>query len=282
MSEPRDIVGDYTKLSYIADQLAARGQTVPTSISAQIQQIERRATAMLGPDQLRYVQQHVESTKAQWHERDLAEARAGAADRQQKALERNVRQMTEGMFGLKDGLSLEQMDEMRTKGRVTIKPPGKPDRKKLDKQSKKATAAIDPTGEGYTRAEWEDMLDELVEAPAEALDERITKLGLRADKRKMRKAVENWRTESVGLEMQRRTEKELRKQGEEVIELSDEDKLRNELLFNTLEDVENNGDDRWMSRMTDSISEDLLNEDGVRGDVARAFSDVEESADYDE
>jgi len=221
------------------------------------------------------LQQYVEATKAQWEYQDNQRAAQVQEQAQRQNLERGVSDLTKGMLGLEDGLTPKQYREMRETGKVTIKGRTKRDSEAIDAHSRKATRALDPNGKGWTRAEWEALMDDLADTPPERLDAKIERTGLKADAKAIRKAVDKWRVDRIPIEMQRRSEA-AQPEEDETIQLTDDQQRRADLLGAYVDDVPKA---RNYEQATGAISQDYLEDDTARGDVARAWAAHEEHAD---
>lgn len=274
--QPTDIIGYYAKLQIIAERYAAAGQYPPANITRKLQEIETRARATLSPAQLRAAEHHAHVAKDRISREIAANENARSAANTQRYVVDGVSKVTRGMAGSTEGLTPEQFQAV-----LDGKPiPGRraPNQAERDAVFRQQTASFDPRGQGWTEREWVERLDQLADANDKQFDS-LSK-NYRAESAALRKTADTWRTDRIGYELQRR-----RSEGEapsRELTANDDDRRRADIIQAYAEYAYEEKRPELVDDFGhDPMPQHLLEDETSKGDVARAWTEVEARGDTD-
>lgn len=297
MTQPRvpDMVGAYARLSLRADALRAAGKPVPIDITRGMQAIEMRARATIPPDQFQTVIHHVEAAKARLYQTEVAKAKEQATRQAHADKETGVREVTRGLglLGNANGLTLEQFEALKTGKKVPTGVRQRPDQETIDAEMRRRTSKVDPTGKGYTDAEWVRRLDAL----ADASEPEFTRLAqqYKLPPQKLRELTDYFKENRLGYGIQERLRDKdttqdrardlsnaarsgvavkKREPEPDEVEPADDDVRKAQLLDQYVKKT-NWNDRRNADFITDAIPQRLLDNEFIEGDVARAWDEME-------
>lgn len=195
-----DIIGEYAKLAVLREQIEGKGLRPPSKLLERMQHIETLARARLTPEQFNAALNHVEHAKLHFRQELAAETQAGEAARMQARKDQITQQLSAGIAGHERGLTREQLQTI-AKGKP-LDPPKRITQKERDAAFRERTKALDPSGKGWTEAEYERRMDALADADPKQF-EAMAK-GYRADAKGLRQAVTNWKAERIEYGLQKR------------------------------------------------------------------------------
>jgi hypothetical protein len=269
-----NVVDSYARLTLTAERLQRSGQAVPVKLVQAIQAIESFANARFTPSQMRSAMQHVAQAKSRLVAEEYRAEKIKRHAKLEADAEAWTKRETQGMLGQANGLTRKQFQQLRDG-----KPVHFPSRRIADgkpEEVRRQTAALDKRGKGFTQKEWEERLDEL----ADASDERFAMLAKQynASPEELRKAAKRWETERVGFELQRRLT--ANDKGHTIEKPHEGEQLRAQIIDSmwktdeeTLSRLRPKQQQEYVEFATDSISQQSLDDKGMRGDIARAWSD---------
>jgi hypothetical protein len=246
---------------------------VPFELSQAIRTVEDRARSVLSPQQMRAAQEHVATAK----NRILHDEQSREHARNDRQANKLMQDLTRGMLGRGDGLTREQFAQVQ-KGEKKLKfKSGQEyfDPKVADKVIRERTKRLDPAGKGFGFKEWQRRLDQLVDAGEGKFAELAKEYKGSPDE--LRKAVDAWGTDRYGFEMRMRNASKTPPKDESV-RVTDDDHRRATVIGAYLDHTDAE-DDQQTDMLFNGISNESLNDDGMRGDIARAFDQVEERDD---
>jgi len=277
MEPVRDTVYRYAQLKYVADLYSRQGLPIPYKVARDMVNIEAEARAKFTPAQLDEIMAtHVAQAgfRVAYEHEHAMEAR----DRQnlEGAADRFAREATQGMFGQRDGLSSDQWAELHATGKVTF-PSTKIDPTQADAAIRQSTKRLDPTGKGWSKKEWIAKLDALTDARNRRDQKSFDRVaaGIQQDPKELAKAADDWATQRIIYGLKERAD--ARDDGEdEVVEADEQTKRKMDVTDAYLSEVEEGRVDPQHS--SGSLSDDYLNDDTMRGDIARAMQAHEDAS----
>lgn len=259
----------YAELSLAADSYRSAGMPVPFEIQSRIDRLAAMAHQRLTPEQFEQYRDHVEAAKV----RILNEEQTQREEADRRKGNDVVKQMTAGMLGQKDGLNYEQLQAAKNGKSIKVRPHfNLLDRKKTDAEVRAATKKLDPRGKGFGREEWERRLEQMAMADYDGLT-RIAK-SYKASEEQIRAMARDWQQKRGQYEMDKRTAVS-KPPKEEVFKPTDDEQRRAAVVDAYIGSVDTD-DEGEMDTFFDGVSDDSLEREGMRGDVAKAFVEIEE------
>lgn len=268
MPTVQNTVERYARLAYLQE----RGRLTRT-MRAEMLNIENEALAKFSPQQMDAALHYVNQYKFNIAAQEFTSNRAKAAQQLHDAQEKSARELTAGLFGQRNGLSSEQYREVRDTGKVTL-PSNKWNTAEADEVTQESTRRIDPKGVGWTKAQWVDKLDALTNARNirdHAEFERLA-AGINMPLKELQKTADEWTTKRITFGLSERANK-AKSGDDEVVEADDRVKRKVALTDAYLANVEDGK--VKPADFNNSISKEYMQDDGLRGDVARAFASHE-------
>lgn len=271
----QDIVRQYAELSLAADTFGSAGMPVPFELGQAIRQIEDRARQTLTPEQMRSAMAHVSAAKT----RILNEEQERRHVRMERSADDLMRDLTKGMLGQEKGLNREQFARVRQGKDVTFKS-NRPtfDPVAADKKIREQTRHLDPKGKGFGLREWERRMEQLAAADEDRFGVMARQYAVPAEK--LREGVERWKSERYDYEMRKR--EGLRDEPREHTAKTHDDDHRRAQIIGAYVDTVDVNDNEQTDQLFNGISSSSLEDDGMRGDIARAFAEVESRDAYEE
>lgn len=280
MNQPPDLIGLYARLDLARKQYQSAGQPLPPDLTRAILAVEARAQSMLSPQQIQAAQHHVHQAQqrliADQYDQ-IAREQAAQADRAGREV---IGSLTQGAFGERDGLTPEQFKSLVKGQKVKIDPKyRKFDRKAASADVRERTKRIDPEGKGYSLKEWERRLDQLAETVNDPKRWKEVSAQYRMDPAELRKLANNWAENGLKHVMERRERERFGSDKPTEVEPTDDHRRRAQLLDATTRSATR---EEEFDMLSDSIRPESLMDDSPRGDVARAFAEVEAREEHDD
>lgn len=163
---------------------------------SRLQQLELWAQSRLTPQQLHRANLQAEQAKHEFRREVELASRAQQDDEARAQVDRSVREMTSGMLGHANGISLDQLRAIRGGKDVPRAEKARPSQEAIDAQWIKSTRHLDPKGKGWGEKEAIRRFDEL----ADAKPEQFAKLArnFRGDVSSLRREVNFWSEQRIG------------------------------------------------------------------------------------
>lgn len=257
-----DIIGKYAELSLAVDSFQGAGLPVPFEIRRAVEAIEARASQTMSPQQIQSALEHAEAAKT----RILNEETSNRHEANEQAADKLMRDMTKGMLGQKDGLTRKELYALRGKTQAKFSRPGEVfNPKKADAAIRKQT--------GLSLKKYEERMEEIANADSEKLQRLAKRFG--STEQELKSEQTRWRNNRYGYEMRKRQATPFPLK-DEVVNVTDDDQRRVEVISAYANHIEPE-EQGQMDELHNNIHEESLEDDGMRGDVARAFAESEES-----
>lgn len=269
-----DLVGQYAELALAAETFLSAGRPVPFELSQAIQRIEARAGQVMSPAQIDSALQHVEAAKI----RILSVEQVGHSDRMERDADAIAKDTTTGMAGQSDGLTRKQLQAVAEGKSLRVTPPHEVfDPKKANATVRQQTKKFDPAGKGYNLKQWEDKLEGLVSVADDDAKIKRAAQSMGVTEAELRRTLNDWDNTRYDYEMRKRNAVSATPK-EEVFKPTDDDQRRAVVTQAYFDSVDGSNEDQMDTLMGD-VSSESLEDESMRGDVARAYVQEEETND---
>jgi hypothetical protein len=279
MNLVQKLIREYAHCEHEASIYQAHSQPVPAHIQRRIIDIEAWARVNVHPAHLQAAIQEKDHYVAHLKQEHIKLETAHNNQLKQATLEKAVGRVTQGMLG-QDKLTPQQLRAIVTKQPLRARIPRQQQltQAQRDEQTRNATKMYDPAGKGWTEKQFFKRMDDL----ADANEAEFAKLvrGYGVDPTHVRKFANDWKSQRVEFALKQRMAD---RHGDDtpgplLDKVDDRDHRRAVLATAMLADAgeqAERGDSSNLDGFIEETPTPLLEESGRRGDVARAFEQLE-------